>query len=339
VASCIAILAAVGLLLLFSGFRTLEGTTLRGTWYWAAATLFCLGVTELPIALYALPDSNWVDPLRFTMVLSTFCPIMSQMGAKRPQDQAWHFIVFSLWGVLALPAANAYFLDEPLQLHSIRGWFLWLLIALGTSNLLPTRFGLSATLIGAGQAVLLCGYLPLLHRPLEAWGTLIGTTLIVAAIGIARLQANRSPKSVKPMDLLWIDFRNHYGTLWGLRVSERFNASAQMYQWPVHLTWWGFRRDKENKLTGKQAAAMLQNLKNLLRRFVSPEWIERRLEYESSDSNADTSANPQSANLESANPESASPESANSESARQATGSDDSISAAPDSGAPDSDRK
>lgn len=277
-ASCIAILAALGLLLLFSGYRALEGTTLRGTWYWAATALFCLGICELPIALYALPDSNWVEPLRFTMALGTFCPIMSQMGAKRPQDQAWHFIVFSLWAVLALPAANAYFLDEPLQLHSIRGWFLWFLIALGASNLLPTRFSVSAIFVFAGQAVLLSAYLPLLHVPLEAWGTLIGTVLLVAAVGIARLPTMRSPDRVKPMDLLWLDFRNHYGTLWGLRVSERFNASAQMYKWPIQLTWWGFRRHEETELTGEQAADMLHNLKNLLRRFVSPEWIEQRLE-------------------------------------------------------------
>lgn len=91
------------------------------------------------------------------------------------------------------------------------------------------------------------------------------------AVGLPRGAAARSP-----LDRVWLDFRDAFGVAWGLRVAERLNASAAMYSWPVTLTWQGFRGRQEGT-SDIPPAAVEEGLRGLLRRFVSPEWIDSRL--------------------------------------------------------------
>ena len=83
-----------------------------------------------------------------------------------------------------------------------------------------------------------------------------------------------------PIDRVWRDFRDAYGLVWGLRIAERVNASAAMYGWDVALAWPGFI----DRQSGRPAAAVpeeaVETVRGLLRRFVSPEWIEARLSVE-----------------------------------------------------------
>ena len=104
----------------------------------------------------------WAEPLRFIAAVATFCPSISLLGAKRPQDGMWNFIVLTLWGMLALPAAEVFFLQrgQTLEVNDLRAWFLWGLIVTGTVNLLPTRMWLYGLLYGCAQTVLLAEYLP-----------------------------------------------------------------------------------------------------------------------------------------------------------------------------------
>ena len=83
-----------------------------------------------------------------------------------------------------------------------------------------------------------------------------------------------------PLDRLWRDFCNLYGLAWGLRVAERFNASAAANRWPVTLTWRGFRSPSGDGSPGLSAAereAVAENLASWLRRFVEPTWIAERV--------------------------------------------------------------
>jgi hypothetical protein len=76
---------------------------------------------------------------------------------------------------------------------------------------------------------------------------------------------------------VWRDFRDSFGTVWGLRVMERMNASAKMYDWPVALEWSGFTNRDSSQGDVHPPAAVEDSLRTLLRRFVSPGWIDKRL--------------------------------------------------------------
>ena len=71
---------------------------------------------------------------------------MAILGAKRPQNIGWQFIVGSLWIVLILPAADNVLLWRGGQLNigAVREWFLTVLLFVGLSNYLLTRYGLTS---------------------------------------------------------------------------------------------------------------------------------------------------------------------------------------------------
>jgi hypothetical protein len=92
---------------------------------------------------------------------------------------------------------------------------------------------------------------------------------------------------------VWLDFRDAFGVVWALRVADRFNATAQICGWPVRLGWHGLNVDRglgeanqsaqsdanstsPAALAGEIGQQMQSTLATLLRRFVSPEWIEQR---------------------------------------------------------------
>ncbi len=100
----------IGQTALARGYRPLHGTTLRAVWWWSFIALGTVVATELAIGIMQPQDNSWAEPLRFIAAASTFCPLVALLGAKRPQDRAWQWIVLSFWVILALPAAQAWLL-------------------------------------------------------------------------------------------------------------------------------------------------------------------------------------------------------------------------------------
>ena len=229
-------------------------------------------------------DRAWLVLLRFVAISLSFCPLVSLIGAKRPQHVAWNFVVASLWAIVALPAGEAFFLHpgRPVEMGDARGWFLWILILLGPINFVPTRHWPAALLLAGGQFLALSEYLPLVRRNLFPQAAFVGFALATTAILVAWAR-RRSKLGISPYDRLWLDFGDTFGLFWSLRVQERINAAAQQYDWPIELSWSGFR-DKTNHapLAAIDPAiepALRTTLKGLLRRFVSNRWIaERRSE-------------------------------------------------------------
>ncbi len=86
-------------------FRSLEGTTLRAPWYWTLAAVVAPGRGRVFRRAVPLSASH----VRYLAAVATFCPLMAVLGAKRPQDRPWQFVVLSLWIVLALPGLQAWF--------------------------------------------------------------------------------------------------------------------------------------------------------------------------------------------------------------------------------------
>ena len=134
---------AISLLIVLSIRKKCEGTTLLRPWLWLVVALGTLAFVESLVWLKtrnpaAGPESDvgWIAASRFLSAAALLLPVVSLLGAKRPQDRAWHLIVLSLWVVLSLPAAESYLLRSggAIQIHDARGWFLWVLVLTGLVN-------------------------------------------------------------------------------------------------------------------------------------------------------------------------------------------------------------
>src|SRR5262249_31222269 len=149
-------------------------------------------------------------------VALSFCPVIALIGAKRPQHKAWNLVVFSLWAIVALPAAEAVLAHHStrIELGAARSWFLWVLIGLTPINLLPTRFWLASLLIAPSQIVVLGPHLALIRRALTSESELIGLLLATAALASAAYVSRRKTMATNAYDRLWLDFRDTMGLFW-----------------------------------------------------------------------------------------------------------------------------
>ncbi len=282
-------LALVGVVFLIQGRSRISGTTLTAPWGWAFVSLASQAVA-LGGQAWGAPGA-WNAPLGYAAAITSFGPVVAVLGAKRPQDRAWQWIVLTLLIVLALPSGEFLLLRRgtPFTLHAARAWFLTILAVVGWCNYLPTRHWLAATCYFLAQICQLAAYLPWLQWPRPEWQAWFGLGLGAASAGLAC--AARPRLASAPWDRLWIDFRDTFGAVWGLRVMERFNAAMRASDCPAQLTWHGLcdvppldPGSMPDSAIGAPApfdadtmAAVARNLKPLLRRFVSDSWIVVRL--------------------------------------------------------------
>ena len=221
----------------------------------------------------------------FAAAATSFCPLMSLLGAKRPQDRGWHFVVLSLWAILVLPVAESLFLRHG-QMPDVRGarsWFMLILIGLGIANSLPTRFWFPAILFGGGQLLMLATALPFMRELVDTSPTIAGFSCCATAGFVARQLAYGKSRANGTLDVVWCDFRNTFGLLWGLRVAEQVNIASRSAKWPLTLGWQGFIDQQGAELEWSSVPeetrkSLEQVLENLLRRFVSQNWIAARLD-------------------------------------------------------------
>ena len=291
--------------------RRLRGTTLVAPWRWSIVAIAAILVVELLIWLMpSLDHAAGLSPVRYAAYAATLCPIVALLGAKRPQDRGWQLIVLSLWGIMLVPVLSALFFSRgEFTVEIIWSWFLAILVALGLLNSLPTRHWLSGILIAAAQLIAIGDVLP----GISAWfqseaiqPALSGSdrscivlglfALAIVSVHVAVLirlrQSGGGNVEVQTrllaMNGLWYDFRNAFGTIWGLRIAERINANALRYDWGVVLRWGGFERttgdateSPESRdlepLSADVVDAIESSTRVLLRRFVSSEWIDERL--------------------------------------------------------------
>jgi hypothetical protein len=161
-------------------------------------------------------------------------------------------------------ALNALHLDSPWTL------FYGILVVVGVTNYLPTRYGMAALCMGM---VLVLEYLGLTHldwpaeRRAIVWEWVAWTFAL--CFWIARRDAVRA-RAARGFDGLWFWYRDHWGVVWALRTQERFNHAAAQADWPVRLTWFGL--ETVGPLThGEQPLAPAEaeaTLRALIRRFA-----------------------------------------------------------------------
>lgn len=279
------VIAGITALLLAGGLPKVRGTTLLAPLLWATVA----GIGLAAIEAFFNTSGTDISPLsvsilRYATAIGTLCPLMAVLGAKRPQNRGWQWIVLSLWVILMLPAAQALLISSGRQLGLFIAWrlFLGAIIGLGLLNYLPTRFWLAAVLVACGQALLLESFLwdkPFV--PVE-WGRAVGIACFLAAVVTVWMQlalkasANSEVATpglwaeLDPHNRQWLFFRNAFGAFWALRILQRINQTAEVCDWPVRLTWTGFLPTDDapvDSLEASHLAEIDQTLQTLLRRF------------------------------------------------------------------------
>jgi hypothetical protein len=210
---------------------------------------------------------------RYAAAVGTFCPLTAILGAKRPQDRGWQWVVASLWLVLLVPVAQAIASPGGTQLELVGAWrwLLWGFIAMGLLNYLPTRFALSALLVAGGQVILLGAPTGIAQNLSPTTRIAAALALFLAAGGLARLCRFRASPSTLSQTARWLTFRDAWGAFWALRVLQRVNQTAELSHWPVRLQWSGLVLTDEPAapatLAPQLEAAVNQSLDALLRRF------------------------------------------------------------------------
>ena len=263
--------------------RRVRGTTLSGPWLWSLAAVLGMGVLEILFQVSPAGDGALGDSVRFLAAALSLCPTVAVLGAKRPQDRAWNFVVLVLWAVVSLPSLFSLLLgrQSAFQLADLRGLVLWVLIALPAINYLPTAFAWSGVLVVIGQVIHFAPHLAFVGRPILTTDPGLVTLACFAASAWLAWQTARAPAAREPpLDALWFAFRDSFGLFWGLRVQERVNAAARQYGWPFYLSWSGFRRLSDHApldtIPPEERRALSQVLRGLVRRFASPSWIAAR---------------------------------------------------------------
>ena len=248
-------LAAFVAALAAAGWRRARGTTLAAPLAWAVASAAVLALVEGALAWNgaAIPTST-ASLLRYAAAVGTFCPLMAVLGAKRPQDRGWQWIVLSLWIVLLVPAGQAWASRTGGAFALAPMWRLMLgaLIALGLLNYLPTRHAFASAMIAVAEMGLLEDYFTAPSSD-SATHRLGGAALLaVAAVRITGSTRRRgliaeAPNSaalpddqLTPFTQRWLAFRDGWGAFWALRILHRINETATLSHWPVRLQWNGF---------------------------------------------------------------------------------------------------
>lgn len=249
-------------------------TTLTAAWWWLGVSL--AAVIGVQLAVWddlAIVRGTW----RYIAATSLICPFMAVLGAKRPQHNAWQFVVGTLWFVMSLPGweAWAYGATE-VRPDALRSAVLGLLLALTWINWLGTRFWFAVSCAVAGQVLLLAPFLPGLRNTLFAEIPLeygVGILLIGALVADYQVQHLHWPAldTLDDYSQLWRNWRDLFGTIWSFRVLERMQAATAGSECAIDLTWSGFMPTVAGAQTRILCPAVRTALRGLLRRFLDEE--------------------------------------------------------------------
>ncbi|HYO23615.1 MAG TPA: hypothetical protein VEQ85_01570, partial [Lacipirellulaceae bacterium] len=198
------------------------------------------------------------------------------LGAKRPQDRAWQWVVLSLWIVLLVPAGQALDAQGRGEFTTALPWsgLLRGLIARGPVNYLATRCAVAHVACAFGQYALLAAPLGSSWTPPPV--AAVGALLLAAVLPTLPRRAGGPAPDEGPLGAFtgrWLAFRDGWGAFWALRVLNRVNETAALSRWPVRLQWTGFTPvgpgGASLPLEPSVAAHLEQTLDTLLRRFES----------------------------------------------------------------------
>ena len=275
-----------------------RGTTAVPAAWWAGGAALAFAVESAVRASGGLTDPASQASARLAVAAFSLCPIMSLLGAKRPQHGVWQFIVASLAGIIALPAASAALVrpGSPPDVHALQRWFMLALVLVAAMNFAATRHGVAAMVVAVGQLILIRQFLPFADSlkqqgaaldAVAAWLVATGGTIAagqswlwpaqrrVVGSEVAEVASRRGGGAdLAAFGAAYLALRETLGAAWTLRIAERFNAVAESRGWPCRLRFDGLHvgADPDDREWRGDA---LRTGRALLRRFVSTDWMRR----------------------------------------------------------------
>jgi hypothetical protein len=267
-----------------AAWRGASGTALRPALIWVALALLLSCFAQLVALTEPLSTGRPMSGrLTYLSVLAILAALVSVLNARRPGERVWAGLMVLLVVVFMIP-----WLEEAGRMRRPQGvvlvhldspWtiFYGLLVVVGVTNYLPTRFGMAAACLGFA---LILEYLGLtradwsLERRAVVWEWVTWTFAL--AVWVARWSASRTP-SGSGFDRTWLWFRDHWGVVWALRNQERFNRTAELSGWPVRLSWYGLEPvDGDEK--GRELPVPVEAepaFRGLLRRFAQADRLDQ----------------------------------------------------------------
>jgi len=269
---------------LWTARKGTRGTELRGAVAWGGlAALLGLASQWAALSEPIASGRPVAGHLSYLMTLAVLAALISVLNARTPGGGAWAILMALLVVVFLIPwleagvprgGGGALALGR-LRLENPWTLFFGLLVLAGVTNFLPTRFGPASVWLAAGFGV---AYLGLTGWPeaKEARGVVwsaVPWLFSEAACAAARTERRgvNGPGRGR-LENLWFWFRDHWGVVWGLRVMERFNRTAEAQGWTLRLTWQGLARGEGDDGAVDEPALTL--LKGLVRRFARPDRLE-----------------------------------------------------------------
>ena len=204
------------------------------------------------------------------------------LNARSPGGRVWAGLMAILVLVFLIP-----WLEGPWRMRKAAGltllhldspWtiFYGLLVVVGVTNYLPTRFGPAAAWLTLGFGLEFLGLTrddwPASRRAgLWAW-----SSWSMAVAGWSAWRCGGQASSARDdLERLWLWFRDLWGVVWALRVQERFNRTAESKGWPLRLGWFGLE-PVDGAAAGQGADGSPEAeaaFRGLIRRFARPERI------------------------------------------------------------------
>jgi hypothetical protein len=265
----------------------LSKTTLLEAWRWGVVAICTWSATWVLSDLSSIIPRGLADQLWLASAVLMVSPFVAALGARRPGSRVWtFFVVVPVIAVLMLPAVTAWNRDwqpTPLRLETPMLAGYGLVLVMGAGNYLGTRFAIPALLTAAASFSVVLPMSELADRYAHSSAKLHSAATIAlsfAAWLAARQAAKAGPARRKPIDTVWSDFRDFFGIVWGRRLMDRVNVTAQQEGWLVRLHYEGFvpvDPSRPMELPPDQMVRAEQTLRWLLRRFVDSEWIDERM--------------------------------------------------------------
>jgi hypothetical protein len=275
-----------------AAWRSARGTALRPALVWVAlAVLAAIGAQAVGWAEPVAGGRPGAGRLTYLSELAILAALTSVLNARAPGGKVWAGLMALLVLVFLIP-----WLEAPGRLRRAQGltllhldapWTLFylLLVLVGITNYLPTRFGTAAGWLALG---FLLEYLGLTRADWPAerralmWSAAAWT--LAASLWTARSRAGRAPPAgvgarAGRLERLWFWFRDGWGVVWALRIQERFNRTAEQKAWPVRLGWFGLDPADPSSAAPPLAAPPEAEaaFRGLIRRFARPERLDKVL--------------------------------------------------------------
>jgi len=276
------LLAIVVLYFWLRALNSIRGTTLIAPWCWAVIAVVANVWSGLETGSWNGIYQSSLSVSGYLAAITSFCPTVALLGARRPHHRAWTFVVLALWCVLALPAIKTALLqpNEPVSVQGIFVCFFGLLIIAEILNRLGTWFWIVGLLQASCEILYLAPHLPLPKSAAyeDLWILAVFLQCLSVIVHGFCLARRRRPHN---WTTLWLWFRDAFGVLWSLRIAEQLNNTAMQYT-PARLSWRGFRATNGFRWAdvisgGEKRTAFQQAFVNLLRRFVSDDDIQQAI--------------------------------------------------------------